>query len=104
MGLAVGLSGEFSLPGSKNRSTASVSPARNSDPESGSAGPSPGGLNPTCDESHLPALVCNPSVASVGGRVRHQDGAGTTGTPGCQDHDDLHPRAQPWRSRGKQPP
>jgi integron integrase len=38
--------------------------------------------------------------ASAGGRLRHQNGAGAAGAPGCEHDDDLHARAQPGRAGG----
>lgn len=45
---------------------------------------------------HAAALVRD---ASSGGRLRHQDSAGTPRPPGRDDDDDLHARAEPWRTR-----
>ena len=49
---------------------------------------------------YVPTLLCNPSS---GGRLRHPNGAGTAGTQKRSDHDDLHPRPQPWRPRCAKP-
>jgi len=40
---------------------------------------------------------------SPGRRVRHPDRAGAAGASGCENYDDLHPRAEPWRPRRTQP-
>ena len=36
-------------------------------------------------------------------RLRHPDRAGAPGAPGCEDHHDLHPRAQPRRPGSAEP-
>jgi hypothetical protein len=52
------------------------------------------------DLPHVPALVRDPPA---GGRLRHPDGAGVARAQGCQHDHDLHARAQPGRTWGREP-
>jgi integron integrase len=64
------------------------------------SGPS-GGSAKARDHPHLSASVCDPST---GGRLRHSNRPGTSGSQGRPDHDGLHARIESWRARGPESP
>lgn len=62
-----------------------------------------GQANVVCEAGVAPRVAPFVRHAPAAGGLRHPHGAGTAGTRGRQHNDDLHPRAQPGRSRYSQP-
>jgi hypothetical protein len=100
----LGVAGRFPGLHTRSRSTlrASTPPSgvRHGAPPGGHARETPGRARDAWPLPYAPTLLCN---ASVSGRVRQSDGAGTPGAQGRQNDHDLHARAAARRARGGEP-
>jgi hypothetical protein len=96
----VGLPGDAAICGPGDRGGAAAPSA----PLGGAAGDDAGGAavgdRQAGQLSYLAALLRDPSI---GGGIRHPDGAGAAGAPGREDDDDLHPRVAAGGPRSSQP-